>query len=48
MKENIMCYYFCFVFSDKMFPVYGFGARIPPDYKVGEQVNLSLSVFSTM
>lgn len=27
-----------------MFPVYGFGARIPPDYKVGVQVNLSRSL----
>ncbi|KAL7976764.1 hypothetical protein Chor_008713 [Crotalus horridus] len=24
--------------SDKMFPVYGFGARIPPDYKVGDAI----------
>ncbi|XP_026577202.1 copine-4 isoform X1 [Pseudonaja textilis] len=30
--------------SDKMFPVYGFGARIPPDYKVGEQVSHDFAI----
>ncbi|XP_061442405.1 copine-4 isoform X1 [Rhineura floridana] len=30
--------------SDKMFPVYGFGARIPPDYKVGVQVSHDFAI----
>lgn len=44
------CFLVCFNFSDKMFPVYGFGARIPPDFKVGVQVNLphSFGVYSTV
>ncbi|KAJ6666467.1 hypothetical protein lerEdw1_020190 [Lerista edwardsae] len=30
--------------SDKMFPVYGFGARIPPDFKVGVQVSHDFAI----
>ncbi|XP_026537508.1 copine-4 [Notechis scutatus] len=30
-------------FSDKMFPVYGFGARIPPDYKVSHDFAINFN-----
>lgn len=36
MALTMLFFFFSFWFSDKMFPALGFGAQLPPDWKVSE------------